>query len=114
MSRNAAKLGVPELCVVIGSAPAVFSGIEGAPDAIFVGGGVSTAGLLDACWQELAAPGRLVANAVTVEAQQALRAFRQQCSGELTRITVSRSQPVGGLSALRPMMDVLQLLALKS
>ena len=62
----------------------------------------------------LSAPGRLVANAVTVEAQQALMAFRQQCGGELTRITVSRSQPVGGLSALRPMMDVLQLLTLKS
>ena len=114
VGRNAAKLGVPELCVVIGSAPAVFSGIEGSPDAIFVGGGVSAAGLLDACWQGLSAPGRLVANAVTVEAQQALMAFRQQCGGELTRITVSRSQPVGGLSALRPMMDVLQLLALKS
>jgi precorrin-6Y C5,15-methyltransferase (decarboxylating) len=106
---NAADLGVPGLQVVEGHAPAALQGIEGAPDAIFVGGGVSNADVLDACWQSLKRDGRMVANAVTLEAQHALIHFRDTHGGEMTRLSVAREDKVGRLSGLRPMMEVWQL-----
>ena len=38
-----------------------------APDAVFIGGGLSDAGVLDAAWSALKPGGRLVANAVSIE-----------------------------------------------
>ena len=109
---NAAVLGVPLLKVIEAEAPEAFAGLlkdGGSPEAIFVGGGVSSMGLLDACWRALQPDGRLVANAVTLEAQSALLAFRAQHGGALTAITVSRDEAVGRLSGLRPAMTVWQL-----
>jgi precorrin-6Y C5,15-methyltransferase (decarboxylating) len=37
-ARNAALLGVPELALISGEAPAALEGLD-APDAVFVGGG---------------------------------------------------------------------------
>ena len=51
----------------------------------------------------------MVANGVTVEAHHALVNFNLKYSGELVRISVARSGNVGRMTALRPMMDVLQL-----
>src|SRR4029077_17566868 len=45
--RNAAAFGVPTLEIVEGRAPAAFNGLA-RPDAVFVGGSASDAGLLDA------------------------------------------------------------------
>ncbi len=109
---NAAELGVPLLRVTEDDAPNAFAGLledGGSPDAIFLGGGISSAGLLDACWQVLLPGGRLVANAVTLEAQSALLAFRAEHGGSLTGISVSRDEAVGRLSSLRPAMTVWQL-----
>ena len=69
--RNAFRLGVPALQVVDGSAPAALDGLP-APDAVFVGGGLTAAGLLDACWAALRPGGRLVVNAVTLESEAVL------------------------------------------
>src|SRR5204863_446579 len=71
---NAARLGVPQLEVVKGEAPGCLGGLP-EPDAVFVGGGVGTAGLLDACWERLRPGGRLVANAVTLAGEAAVLAF---------------------------------------
>ncbi len=109
---NATDLGVPSLRVVEADAPDAFAGLleDGeAPNAMFVGGGISKVGLLDACWKILKPGGRLVANAVTLEAQGALLAFRRQHGGALTGISVSRDEAVGRLSGLRPAMTVWQL-----
>ena len=111
---NALDLGVPRLAVVEGRAPEALDGIEGTPDAIFVGGGVSDAAVMDACYGRLAMGGRLVANAVTLEAQQSLLAFRERYGGRLSRISVAREDSVGGLSGLRPMMEVWQLHQVKT
>ncbi|UUZ61736.1 hypothetical protein LP418_18720 [Nocardioides sp. B-3] len=51
--RNASRLGVPGLSVVTGRAPDALTGLP-APDAIFIGGGATAPGVLDAC------PGRAV------------------------------------------------------
>ena len=71
IARNASALGVPELRVVRGGAPAALAGLPG-PDAVFVGGGVTADGLVEACWERCAAGGRLVANAVTMESEAVL------------------------------------------
>ena len=56
IARNASRLGVPGLEVVTGRAPEVLETLT-APDAIFVGGGATAPGMLDACLAALA-PGR--------------------------------------------------------
>jgi precorrin-6B C5,15-methyltransferase / cobalt-precorrin-6B C5,C15-methyltransferase len=104
---NARRLGVPHLAVVLGEAPAALAGLE-APDAIFVGGGVSAPGLLTACLAALRPGGRIVANAVTLEGEQALQAARARHGGTLARIAVSHAEPVGGFEAWRPALPVVQ------
>jgi precorrin-6Y C5,15-methyltransferase (decarboxylating) len=114
IARNAAKLGVPRLRIVEGTAPDALAELDGPPDAIFVGGGVGDGAILDACWSALPAGGRIVANAVTVEGEAALISFRDMHGGDLTRLSVSRAGPIGEKTAFRPLMDVTQLAAVKT
>ena len=64
--RNAAAFGVPGLEIVEDAAPDGARRLA-APDAIFIGGGASDAGVLDAATRALRPGGRLVVNAVTLE-----------------------------------------------
>jgi precorrin-6Y C5,15-methyltransferase (decarboxylating) len=107
ISRNAAALGVPGLEVVQGTAPEALAGLE-SPDAIFVGGGASAPGVLDACIAALKPGGRLVANAVTLETEFELIARHERLGGDLTRIALSRAEAVGGKTGWRPAMPVTQ------
>ena len=50
--ENAARLGVPSLKVIQGTAPDTFAGLR-SPEAIFIGGAVSNDDLFDACWAKL-------------------------------------------------------------
>jgi precorrin-6Y C5,15-methyltransferase (decarboxylating) len=104
---NAARLGVPALDVRVGRAPEALLGLE-APDAVFVGGGVTAPGLLEACWAVLRPGGRLVANAVTVEGEGALLAARATHGGTLLRIALEHAQPVGRFTAWRAQLPVVQ------
>ena len=113
IARNAAALGVPALRVVEGVAPGAFDGLEGPPDALFVGGGVAEAGMLDACWEVLPAGGRLVANAVTLGGEARLLAVHEERGGALTRIAVARAEPIGGRAAFRPLRVVTQYAVVK-
>jgi precorrin-6Y C5,15-methyltransferase (decarboxylating) len=108
IGRNARRLGVPELVVAQGSAPAALDGLP-SPDAIFLGGGLGEPGLIERCWQALPAGGRLVANAVTVEGERSLLAWRAELGGELVRLTVVRAEPVGRFDGWRAAMPVTQL-----
>jgi precorrin-6B C5,15-methyltransferase / cobalt-precorrin-6B C5,C15-methyltransferase len=112
IAHNAAALGVPNLDIVAGSAPDCLAGLE-TPDAIFMGGGISIPGLLEACWNALPVGGRLVSNAVTLEAEREMLHFADKFGGELSRIAISRQESVGRLRALKPMAPVLQLCARK-
>lgn len=111
--HNADSLGVPHLGVVMGSAPDALTNLPD-PDSIFVGGGVSQDGVLDVCWERLKSGGALVSNAVTLEAQQRLIDFGGEVGAQFTRLSAARSGAVGRLTAMRPMMDVLQLIARKT
>ncbi|HSK59373.1 MAG TPA: precorrin-6y C5,15-methyltransferase (decarboxylating) subunit CbiE [Actinomycetospora sp.] len=106
---NAEALGVPGLRVVVGRAPQALAGLD-APDAVFVGGGVSAPGMLDTARDALCPGGRLVANAVTVEGEAALAAFRADHGGALRRIAVQRAEPVGRFAGWRALAGVTQLI----
>jgi precorrin-6B C5,15-methyltransferase / cobalt-precorrin-6B C5,C15-methyltransferase len=103
--RNASALGVPGLRVVAGAAPAALDDLP-TPDTIFVGGGLTRDGVLDACLAALPAGGRLVANAVTLETEAVLAAAYGKWGGDLTRVAVNRASPVGGFTGWRAMMPV--------
>jgi precorrin-6B C5,15-methyltransferase / cobalt-precorrin-6B C5,C15-methyltransferase len=107
IARNAAALGVPGLVVVPGAAPDALSGLP-QPDAVFIGGGVTTDGVVAACWDALPAGGRLVANAVTIEGQAALADWRHRLGGTLTRIGVERADTLGTFTTWRPALPVVQ------
>jgi precorrin-6Y C5,15-methyltransferase (decarboxylating) len=112
MATNAAALGVPELEIVQGDAPAALAGLA-APDSVFVGGGLTQPGLLEVCWQALAAGGRLVANAVSIESVGRLAEFRGRHGGALTRLAVARAGPVGRFTGFRPLLEVVQYAGVK-
>lgn len=111
IAANAAALGVPGLEVIRGSAPDALPYSD--PDAIFVGGGVSAPGVLDACWSALRPGGRLVANAVTAEGEAALIALHSRFGGQMVRLSVSRLAPVGGFHTWHPAMPVTQFIGRK-
>lgn len=111
IDANAGRLGVPGLRVVVGAAPGSLADLDAAspaPDAIFVGGGLTTPGLVEACWAALRPGGRLVANTVTIESEALLTQLRDRLGGRLTRLEVSRAEPIGGFLGWRPARPVTQ------
>lgn len=113
IAENAAALGTPKLQVVPGRAPAALAGLE-APDAVFIGGGIDGEGLFEACWSALRPGGRLVANVVTVEGEVRVARLHQEFGGDLSRLSVSRAEPVGPFRGWRPLMTVTQWRLTKS
>jgi len=105
IERNALWLGVPSLQVVAGAVPAALDGLA-APDAIFVGGGLTTEGLLERCRAALVPGGRLVANAVTIEGEGVLARAHAHWGGRLVRLAVAHAEPLGGYTAWRPAMAI--------
>ena len=105
--RNAAAFGVPDLEVVEGAAPKALAGLM-TPDAVFVGGGASDEGALDAVIAALRPGGRLVVNAVTLQTEAELIGRHATLGGTLTRIAISRADRVGGKTGWRFGMPVTQ------
>lgn len=110
ITANAAAFGAP--VQVFGAAPAAFGGAPD-PAAIFVGGGVTGDGLLEACLQRLPAGGRLVANAVTAESEAVLAQWYSERGGELRRYQHYRGEPIGRFTGWRPAYPVTQWLVTK-
>jgi precorrin-6B C5,15-methyltransferase / cobalt-precorrin-6B C5,C15-methyltransferase len=116
IARNAAALGVPGLQIIADTAPQALAKMPmelARPDAIFVGGGIGETELLPALWAALRPGGRLVANVVSLEGERALLDWQARQGGELARIALSRSAPLGGHHAWRPLLPVTQLAATK-
>ena len=78
------------------------------PDVIFIGGGLTQPGLLDACWEKLGGGGRLVANAVTVESEALLAQWYSRLGGDLRRFQHYSGEPVGSFTGWRAAMPVTQ------
>jgi precorrin-6Y C5,15-methyltransferase (decarboxylating) len=107
IGRNAEALGVPGLRIVNGLAPGVLAELP-SPDAIFIGGGLTADGMLDAAWTALKPGGRLVANTVTLESEALLARWYASNGGELIRIATSRAKAVGGFTGWQQAMPVMQ------
>ncbi|MET9014984.1 precorrin-6y C5,15-methyltransferase (decarboxylating) subunit CbiE [Streptomyces olivaceoviridis] len=107
IARNTERLGVPGLHIVTGAAPVVLSELP-PPDAVFIGGGLTVPGLLDACWDALPVGGRLVANTVTLESEALLADAYRQRGGDLVKLAVAHAVPVGGFTGWRQAMPVTQ------
>jgi precorrin-6Y C5,15-methyltransferase (decarboxylating) len=112
-ARNAATLGVPDLEIMVASAPAALCALP-PPDAVFIGGGLGQHEVFRVCWDALRPGGRLVANAVTIEGEAALYGIADRLGGSLTRIAVARAEALGGHRAFRPHFSVTQLALAKA
>ncbi|MEV0060995.1 precorrin-6y C5,15-methyltransferase (decarboxylating) subunit CbiE [Nocardia sp. NPDC050718] len=110
---NAAALGVPGI-TVRGEVRSEFAERElAAPDAIFLGGGLTQDGVFDQCWQRLRPGGRLVANAVTAESEAQLLDWTATHGGVLRKFQIYRGEPLGGFTAWRPHLPVAQWIVTK-
>ncbi len=107
IARNAVAFGVPGLAIVEGTVPEALANLP-EPDAVFVGGGGSEEGVLEAALHALKRGGRLVANAVTLEMESLLFSLQREHGGTLTRIEIARAAPLGGMTGWRPAMPVTQ------
>jgi precorrin-6B C5,15-methyltransferase / cobalt-precorrin-6B C5,C15-methyltransferase len=92
---------------VRGEAPDAFDGAE-APSVIFIGGGLTQPGLLEACLDSLPSGGLLIANAVTIESEAVLGQAYSRLGGHLQRFQHYQGLPLGGFTSWRPQMPVTQ------
>lgn len=107
IERNARTLGVPRLRVVVGSAPGALADLP-APDAVFIGGGASRAGVLDSVLAALRPGGRLVVHGVTHQTETLLIARYADLGGELTRLQVETAAPIGAFTGWTPSRAITQ------
>ncbi|MFI5717223.1 precorrin-6y C5,15-methyltransferase (decarboxylating) subunit CbiE [Nocardia sp. NPDC051750] len=115
ISGNARALGVPEIDIRGEAIAEITAGtVPGSPDAIFLGGGLTTPGLFDRCWSRLPGGGRLVANAVTAESEALLVSWAGAHGGTLRRFQVYRGEPLGRFTTWRPQLPVTQWSVVKT
>ncbi len=110
--ENAHRHGVPELQVIQGQAPTTLPDAPD-PDAIFIGGGVGTPRLIEACLARLKPGGRLVVNAVTLGGEARLLDLQRRHGGDLSRLAISRAEPIGRTVGWKSMVPVTQWLLTK-
>lgn len=104
-TANAAALGVDRLQVITGRAPAILP--DGAPDAVFIGGGLSDA-LLTHLFARLPSGTRMVANAVTLESEALLARAHGEKGGSLMRIDLADAAPLGSRRGWRAHYPLVQ------
>jgi precorrin-6B C5,15-methyltransferase / cobalt-precorrin-6B C5,C15-methyltransferase len=110
IARNALALGVTDLEIVTAKAPEALTSLS-RPDAIFIGGGATEPGVIEAAQAALKSGGRLVINAVTLDCEALLLRCHESFGGSLTRMAISRADPLGaGARVLgwRPAMPITQ------
>ena len=104
--RNAEALGADGISLIEGDVHAALDWPE-APDAVFIGGGLSPE-LIDGAWSRLRSSGRLVANCVTWDSQRMLHAAYERLGGTLSRHSVETFGLLGGRGAWLPSLPVTQ------
>lgn len=113
ITSNVARAELSDYTIIEGRAPDALVGLP-RPDAIFIGGGVSGAGVMDKAWRALLPGGVLVVNAVTLEGESILQAYRNETDASLSRLSVQQAEKVGPYHGWRPLMPVTQLVRHKS
>ena len=107
IAANIARFGLDgRMRVVQGAAPLALDEVSSA-DAVFVGGGLSAA-VFAAIWAEMRPGARLVANAVTLETESLLAGLQADHGGDLLRIELAHSAPLGRMRGWQPQRPVVQ------
>ena len=70
---------------------------------------VTKEALFDQCWNSLQDGGCLVSNVVTVDGEELILQKQKQFGGSLTKIAISKLEPIGKFRGWRPQMPVTQL-----
>ena len=105
-AHNAMTLGVERLDVITAKSIDVLDDLP-APEVVFVGGGL-TQELLDALWNIMPVGCRFVTNAVTLESEVIVAQAHAAKGGELMRIEIANSKPLGtkrGWSSAYPIVQ---------
>ena len=105
-AHNAMTLGVERLDVITAKSIDVLDDLP-APDVVFVGGGL-TKELLDALWNIMPVGCRFATNAVTLESEVIVAQAHAAKGGELMRIEIANSKPLGtkrGWSSAYPIVQ---------
>ena len=110
--KNANTLGAPRLEILDGSAPEALENLP-RPDAIFIGGGFSLQ-TFEICWQKLKPFGRIVINAITLETEGELLRLKALYGGELSKISIQKTESIGTRKGWRPYMPVTQWSIIKN
>lgn len=110
-AANALALGVPKFELIDGHVPEALDGLA-APDAVFIGGGLSEK-TFNAAWAALRPLGRLVCNAVTLESQVLLLALYKRHGGQLVQLQINRAGALGSHTGWQPLRPVTQLSLIK-
>ncbi|MBZ4557791.1 precorrin-6y C5,15-methyltransferase (decarboxylating) subunit CbiE [Mycobacterium avium subsp. hominissuis] len=105
LAANAAAFGAA--IDVRGDAPDAFDDAE-PPSAIFIGGGLTQPGLLDACFDHLPSGGRLVANVVTTESEAVVIQAYTRFGGQLRRFQHYHGKALGAFTGWHPQFPVTQ------
>ncbi|MGV8871880.1 MAG: precorrin-6y C5,15-methyltransferase (decarboxylating) subunit CbiE [Rhodococcus sp. (in: high G+C Gram-positive bacteria)] len=115
IDKNALRLGVPGLSVYA-DAPGSFTNVrpeDAVPDAVFIGGGLTSPDMLEQCWRAVRNGGRVVANSVTAQSDSLLISAAERFGGELRRFQIYRGEPLGAFTTWRPQLPVTQWSATK-
>lgn len=110
---NAENLGVPHLKILETEAPHCLNDLP-TPDAIFIGGGLTSEDLLQTAITALKQGGRLIANSVTLEGEQILIQSYKDHGGTLTRLEQQQADPIGSFHGWRPKLPITQWVFTKS
>ena len=113
IGRNALALGTPGLRVVEGRAPEILAGLS-RPEKIFIGGGATAPGVVEAALEALLPGGLLVVNGVTLETQSLLVARHAALGGSLLQAQIARAEKLGGFNAFRPALPIVQWIYAKT
>ena len=113
IEANARQLGTEKIQIIDGKAPEALADLA-APDAVFIGGGLTDKDVFETVWNRLRTGGRLVANTVTLESEAKLAELHAMYGGDLVRLAVQVAEPVGKFRGWRASMPVTQWCVVKT
>ncbi len=114
IQMNAYNLGVQNIQTYPNKSLDIIDGLP-TPDAVFIGGGLSEE-LFNKAYSRLAINGRLVVNAVTLQANQCLAKIYMQLNQKavMCQFTTSTLKPIGKLQVFKPNLPITQLSLIKA
>lgn len=107
LSINQERFGTYNLSIIDGQAPDILQSLP-SPQAIYLGGSNGQlSDIIDYCWQQLSAGGRLVIPAVTLETRAILTSVLAEKTVDWLEISVATAKQVGSHTFMKPQLPVL-------